>query len=91
MAFLRLHGSIRKMEKLFDISYPTVKNRLRSITAQLDRIDLQRGFGRLRQHFRRHLDGWCGTGAARADSIAHLDKGRLGTIEHNEPAATAEG
>jgi hypothetical protein len=35
-AFLRHHGSIRKMEELFDISYPTVKNRLRGIVAQLD-------------------------------------------------------
>jgi hypothetical protein len=37
-AFLRHHGSIRKMEDLFNISYPTVKNRLRSIVSQLDRV-----------------------------------------------------
>jgi hypothetical protein len=36
-AFLRHHGSIRKMEELFDISYPTVKNRLRGIVGKLDR------------------------------------------------------
>jgi len=36
IAFLRHHGSIRKMEHLLEISYPTVKNRLRSIVAQLD-------------------------------------------------------
>lgn len=36
IAFLRHHGSIRKMERLFEISYPTVKNRLRSLVAQLD-------------------------------------------------------
>ncbi|MGD8412878.1 MAG: DUF2089 domain-containing protein [Candidatus Latescibacterota bacterium] len=36
-AFLRHHGSIRKMEQLFDISYPTVKNRLRGIVEKLDR------------------------------------------------------
>lgn len=35
-AFLRHHGSIRKMEELFGVSYPTVKNRLRSLVAQLD-------------------------------------------------------
>lgn len=35
-AFLRHHGSIRKMEELFDISYPTVKNRLRRIAGRLD-------------------------------------------------------
>lgn len=38
MAFLRNHGSIRKMEELFDISYPTVKNRLRSLVEKLDQI-----------------------------------------------------
>jgi hypothetical protein len=37
MAFLRHHGSIRKMEELFDISYPSVKNRLKKIVGQLDR------------------------------------------------------
>ena len=37
-AFLRHHGSIRKMEELFDISYPTVKNRLRGIVDKLDRV-----------------------------------------------------
>ena len=35
-AFLRHHGSIKKMESLFDISYPTVKNRLNAIARQLD-------------------------------------------------------
>jgi hypothetical protein len=37
-AFLRHHGSIRKMEELFKISYPTVKNRLKSIVTQLDQV-----------------------------------------------------
>jgi len=37
-AFVRHHGSIRKMENLFDISYPTVKNRLKGIVGQLDRV-----------------------------------------------------
>jgi len=36
MAFLRHHGSIKKMEELFNISYPTVKNRLNAIGAALD-------------------------------------------------------
>lgn len=36
-AFVRHHGSLKKMEELFDISYPTVKNRLNAITAHLDR------------------------------------------------------
>ncbi len=34
-AFVRCHGSIKEMEKLFGISYPTVKNRLNAIGEQL--------------------------------------------------------
>jgi hypothetical protein len=37
IAFMRHHGSIKKMESLFDISYPTVKNRLNAISAALDK------------------------------------------------------
>ena len=37
MAFLRHHGSIRKMEALFGVSYPTIKNRLRGIVEKIDR------------------------------------------------------
>jgi hypothetical protein len=36
-AFIRHHGSIKRMESLFGISYPTVKNRLNAIGATLDR------------------------------------------------------
>lgn len=35
-AFLASHGSLKKMESLFGISYPTVKNRLNRIGEQLD-------------------------------------------------------
>jgi hypothetical protein len=37
MAFIRHHGSIKKMESVFGISYPTVKNRLNAIGAALDK------------------------------------------------------
>lgn len=37
VAFVRHHGSIKKMEGLFGISYPTVKNRLNAIARELDR------------------------------------------------------
>ena len=37
VAFVRHHGSIKRMESLFGISYPTVKNRLNAIASQLDR------------------------------------------------------
>jgi hypothetical protein len=39
-AFIRGHGSIKEMEGLFGISYPTVKNRLSAIVAQLPFIDV---------------------------------------------------
>jgi hypothetical protein len=37
IAFVRHHGSLKKMENIFGISYPTVKNRLNAIAATLDK------------------------------------------------------
>lgn len=34
-AFVRCHGSIKKMEQFFGVSYPTIKNRLNRIGALL--------------------------------------------------------
>ncbi len=34
-AFVRSHGSIKQMEKLFGVSYPTIKNRLNRIAGGL--------------------------------------------------------
>lgn len=39
IAFIRCHGSIKGMEKLFNISYPTVKNRLNRIVHKLEFIE----------------------------------------------------
>lgn len=36
IAFVRHHGSIKKMEGVLGVSYPTVKNRLHAIVRQLD-------------------------------------------------------
>lgn len=38
VAFLRVHGNIREMERLFNISYPTVKKRLNAIVTKLDAL-----------------------------------------------------
>ena len=38
-AFLRSHGSIKEMEQLFGVSYPTVKARLNRIAASLEFVD----------------------------------------------------
>ena len=39
IAFLRSDGSIKEMERVFGISYPTVKNRLSRIAAQFEFVD----------------------------------------------------
>ena len=36
MAFIRCHGSIKEMEEMFGISYPTVKSRLNRIAKQFE-------------------------------------------------------
>lgn len=40
MAFVRCHGSIKEMEELFGISYPTVKNRLNRIARQFEFVEI---------------------------------------------------
>jgi hypothetical protein len=39
-AFIRCSGSIKDMEDLFGISYPTVKNRLNAIAAKLEFVEI---------------------------------------------------
>jgi hypothetical protein len=39
-AFLKSHGSIKEMEQIFGISYPTVKTRLNRIAAQLEFVEI---------------------------------------------------
>ena len=46
MAFVQVHGSIKEMERIFGISYPTVKNRLNSISKQFQLVEtVQRDTG----------------------------------------------
>ena len=40
IAFIRSHGSIKDMEELFGISYPTVKNRLNRISELLEFVEV---------------------------------------------------
>ena len=42
-AFVRCHGSIKQMEKYFGVSYPTIKNRLNRIGAQLSFVEIEQG------------------------------------------------
>ena len=39
MVFVRSHGSIKEMERVFGISYPTVKNRLNRISEQFALVE----------------------------------------------------
>jgi hypothetical protein len=39
-AFVRAHGSIKEMERIFGVSYPTIKSRLNRIGGQLDFVDV---------------------------------------------------
>jgi hypothetical protein len=41
VAFVRCHGSIKQMEKFFGVSYPTIKNRLNRIGAQLPFAEIE--------------------------------------------------
>ncbi|MEU8609217.1 DUF2089 domain-containing protein [Actinoplanes sp. NPDC048791] len=38
-AFVRCHGSIKEMERIFGVSYPTIKSRLNRITQLLDFVE----------------------------------------------------
>ena len=40
MAFVRCHGSIKDMEEMFGISYPTVKNRINRIADQFQFVEM---------------------------------------------------
>jgi hypothetical protein len=39
-AFVRSHGSIKEMERVFGVSYPTIKARLNRIAARLEFVDI---------------------------------------------------
>jgi|SRR5579859_4106308 len=39
-AFVRSHGSIKEMERVFGVSYPTIKSRLNRISQSLEFVDL---------------------------------------------------
>ena len=38
-AFVRCHGSIKEMERIFGVSYPTIKSRLNRISQLLDFVE----------------------------------------------------
>src|SRR5271167_4363346 len=38
-AFVRCHGSIKEMEQIFGVSYPTIKSRLNRVAQSLEFVD----------------------------------------------------
>jgi|SRR5579862_7018666 len=38
-AFVRSHGSIKEMERIFGVSYPTIKSRLNRLASSLEFVD----------------------------------------------------
>jgi hypothetical protein len=39
MAFVLCHGSIKEIERIFGVSYPTVKNRLNRLASKLELVE----------------------------------------------------
>ena len=70
-AFLRSHGSIKEMEQVFGVSYPTVKARLNRIAASLDVFDLRPTSSRAEV-----LDRLSRGEISAEDAIAELESGR---------------
>ena len=46
VAFIRSHGSIKEMEQVFGVSYPTIKARLNRIAASLEFVETNPGVPR---------------------------------------------
>jgi len=42
-AFVRCHGSIKEMERMFGVSYPTIKSRLNRISQNLEFVETEIG------------------------------------------------
>ncbi|HZQ39196.1 MAG TPA: DUF2089 domain-containing protein, partial [Rhizomicrobium sp.] len=66
-AFVRSHGSIKEMERVFGVSYPTIKARLNRIAGQLEFVDTDP----------RPLHG----GRARSEILGRLERGEISADE----------
>jgi hypothetical protein len=99
VAFVRHHGSIKKMEALFDVSYPTVKNRLNAIGAALDKSfeapspnACRARAARARRDHRRRSDGTARLIAAPLDRIhSHRPEEPMSTERKQVLEMLAEG
>jgi len=69
-AFVRCHGSIKRMEKYFGVSYPTIKNRLNKIGSQLSFVEIEQG-----------PDGDTPPAPTRGDVLDRLSRGELTVVQ----------
>src|SRR5947209_16835879 len=70
-AFVRCHGSIKQMEQLFGVSYPTIKNRLNRIGALLPFVEIEPALESAVEPDR----------SATSDLISRLERGELNVDE----------
>lgn len=69
VAFVRSHGSIKEMEQVFGVSYPTIKARLNRIAGSLEFVETNPAPGRTEV-----LDRLQRGEISAADAIAELEK-----------------
>ena len=69
-AFVRCHGSLKEMERIFGISYPTVKSRLNRIAGSLEFVETDVADTR---------DHNPGAAADRAEILGRLERGEIST------------
>ncbi len=71
VAFVRSHGSIKEMEQVFGVSYPTIKARLNRIAGSLEFVETNPAPGRTEV-----LERLQRGEISAADAITELEKGR---------------
>ena len=69
VAFLRSHGSIKEMEQVFGVSYPTIKARLNRISGSLEFVETN------------PAPPSSGKGEERAEVLARLKRGEITAAE----------
>jgi hypothetical protein len=78
-AFVRGHGSIKEMEQVFGVSYPTIKARLNRISASLSFLDTTPPETHAREDAA--PGGEAPGGAARSAVLARLKRGEITAAE----------
>jgi len=75
IAFIRNHGSIKEMEQLFGVSYPTIKNRLNRIADSLEYVEINKESPASEGTTHKHVE------SKRKGVLEALEKGELSAAE----------